>query len=79
MIQFGLSPAEWADTEIDADYEPPRAHAPPLFVHANLLKHSGYSKTSAPVTIKFPNANTGHPQTTTEGARSTTSKRPIPT
>lgn len=43
MIQFGLSVDEWADANIDADYEPPLAHAPPLFVHANLLKHSGYN------------------------------------
>lgn len=44
MLQYGLSGAEWTAVEdkLDSDYSPP-AHAPPLFVHANLLKHSGYN------------------------------------
>ncbi|KAL8281328.1 hypothetical protein RQP46_006362 [Phenoliferia psychrophenolica] len=45
MLQFGLSPTEWELPDVrklvDADFTPPRDHAPPLFVHANLLKHSG--------------------------------------
>ncbi|KAM0747917.1 hypothetical protein T439DRAFT_328584 [Meredithblackwellia eburnea MCA 4105] len=44
MLQYGLSPEEWSLPEVqrlvDPEYEIPD-HAPPLFVHANLLKHSG--------------------------------------
>ncbi|KAM0753103.1 hypothetical protein T439DRAFT_346775 [Meredithblackwellia eburnea MCA 4105] len=43
MLQYGLSSAEWSYLDVDADYEVPKAHAPPLFMHANLLKHSGYN------------------------------------
>lgn len=46
MLQYGLSPLEWDSLPLgvlDAGYVPPSTHAPPLFVHANLLKHSGYN------------------------------------
>lgn len=43
MLQYGLSGEEWTHDEVaarlDAGYKPPHHHAPPLFVHANLLKH----------------------------------------
>lgn len=51
MLQYGLSSSEWdpilaANPKFDpesSEFEPPN-HPPPLFVHANLLKHSGYSE-----------------------------------
>lgn len=43
MLQFGLSSTEWRDLgSLDDGYLFPE-HAPPLFAHLNLLKHSGYS------------------------------------
>lgn len=41
-LQYGLSVTEWNDLKLDPGVTPPD-HAPPLFVHANLLKHSGES------------------------------------
>lgn len=43
MVQFGLAPAEWIAVKdsLDPAFVPPVDHAPPLFLHANLLKHSG--------------------------------------
>lgn len=38
MFQYGLSPDEWKDVAYEDGYAPPTDHAPPLFVHANLLK-----------------------------------------
>ncbi|GAA5975820.1 hypothetical protein JCM11641_005883 [Rhodosporidiobolus odoratus] len=47
MLQHGLSPEEWnalgSEGKLDEGYEPDRERAPPLFVHANVLKHSGYT------------------------------------
>ncbi|GAA6001573.1 hypothetical protein JCM10207_006731 [Rhodosporidiobolus poonsookiae] len=47
MLQYGLSAGEWdplrAAGAVDPSYIPPGDHAPPLFAHANVLKHSGYS------------------------------------
>jgi alpha 1,2-mannosyltransferase len=40
MLQYGLSADEWTGLELDDHYLTP-SHAPPLFLHANLLKHSG--------------------------------------
>lgn len=40
MVQHGLSAAEWDGLEVDADYEVPTDHAPPLFMHANMLKET---------------------------------------
>lgn len=46
MLQFSLSPDDWKhypDARPDAALQ--SNHAPPLFVHANLLKHAGaYSR-----------------------------------
>ncbi|GAA5887218.1 hypothetical protein JCM5296_004566 [Sporobolomyces johnsonii] len=49
MLQYGLSPDEWELEgvkmllgEQEEGDEKWREHAPPLFVHANLLKHSGF-------------------------------------
>jgi alpha 1,2-mannosyltransferase len=44
MLQYGLSPAEWEPLlpQLDVGFTLP-PHAPPLFAHANLLKHSGYN------------------------------------
>lgn len=49
MLQYGLSSEEWDLKEVkevtDEGYEGrKKGHAPPMFVHANLLKHSGYSE-----------------------------------
>ncbi|GAA6028301.1 hypothetical protein JCM8097_006964 [Rhodosporidiobolus ruineniae] len=45
MLQYGLSADEWEDRigETERGFEAPREHAPPLFAHANVLKHSGYN------------------------------------
>lgn len=44
MLQFGLSADEWkAVGQLEEGYKAP-SHAPPLFIHMNLLKHSGYSE-----------------------------------
>ncbi|ORY89342.1 mannosyltransferase putative-domain-containing protein [Leucosporidium creatinivorum] len=43
MLQFGLSADEWKSVEkLEEGYKTP-SHAPPLFIHMNLLKHSGYT------------------------------------
>lgn len=42
MFQYGLSPSEWSTVHPNASPSPAQAsHAPPLFIHSNLLKHSG--------------------------------------
>ncbi len=43
MPQYGLSPTEWNSLHIDADYEVPLDHAPPLLMHANMLKESAFT------------------------------------
>ena len=41
MLQFSLSPDDWAQyPSAQPDAVLAATHAPPLFVHANLLKHS---------------------------------------
>ena len=44
MLQYGLSGSEWKLPDVQklvrSGYSPPADHAPPLFVHANLLKYS---------------------------------------
>ena len=54
MFQYSLSPADWIhflSASPDADFK--ASHAPPLFVHANLLKHSnGYARGQALNSVK---------------------------
>lgn len=54
MLQYSLSPDDW---QLFPNAKPTltmkQSHAPPLFVHANLLKHAGgYTRASALATIK---------------------------
>lgn len=42
-VQYGLSATEWDGLKLDDGFTLPE-HAPPLFVHTNLLKHSGDSQ-----------------------------------
>ena len=54
MLQYSLSPSDWKhfpSATPRADFI--RSHAPPLFVHANLLKHSnGYARGKTLNTVK---------------------------
>lgn len=51
MLQFGLSADEWKAVEkLEEGYRTP-SHAPPSFIHMNLLKHSGYSASNPPASL----------------------------
>ena len=54
MFHYGLSPDDWRYfPEAEPDIETRLSHAPPLFVHANLLKHSeGYNRGQTFTAIK---------------------------
>ncbi|KAI5480761.1 hypothetical protein MNV49_007167 [Pseudohyphozyma bogoriensis] len=59
MVQFGFSVQEWNSIRdlFDADYTPRNNHAPPLFLHANLLKHSGSHNAPGQVWETFKSAD----------------------
>lgn len=54
MLQYSLSPTDWTHFPVATPTAKElSSHAPPLFVHANLLKHSaGYRKDEVWTTLK---------------------------
>lgn len=54
MFQYSLSPSDWAQFPLaKPSANQARTHAPPLFVHVNLLKHSsGTRRGSTFTTLK---------------------------
>lgn len=54
MFHYGLSPSDWTQfPQANPSVQDRKTHAPPLFVHANLLKHSsGYMRGRTFTTIK---------------------------